>query len=144
MPIDAHVARLRSLKGKGKAVDAPAERSLILLVLLADTPIESVQRKLGYKSYHDVFCSLFRRSLDQIDNVSVEIIVKSYDVVNDPWEYPSEEDLSSAAGLLITGSGASKTQRYSAISRICTRRGTCIQANQSCPFLTYYSSRFRL
>lgn len=105
MPTDAHIAHLRSRNDKGKGPESSPEKRITLLVLLADTPIESVRRKLGYQSYHDVFCSLFQRSLDTVDDSSVELVVKSYDVVNEPWEYPSEQDLATASGVLITGSG---------------------------------------
>lgn len=106
MPTEAHIAHIRSRKNdKGKSPASPPTKTITLLVLLADTPIESVRRKLGYASYHDVFCSLFQRSLDTIDDSSVELLVKSYDVVNEPWEYPSEQDLATASGILITGSG---------------------------------------
>lgn len=101
MPTDAHIARIRSRHDKGKE----PQRTITLLVLLADTPIETVRRKLGYQSYHDVFCSLFQRSLDTVSDWSVELLVKSYDVVNEPWEYPSEQELATASGILITGSG---------------------------------------
>lgn len=105
MPTDAHIAHIRSRQDKGKGPAGPSQRTITLLVLLADTPIETVRNKLGYKSYHDVFCSLFQRSLDTVDGASVELLVKSYDVVNEPWEYPSQQELATASGILITGSG---------------------------------------
>ena len=108
MPTDAHIAHIRSRRDdKGKGPAGPPTKTITLLVLLADTPIESVKTKLGYPSYHDVFCSLFQRSLDTLDDSSVELLVKSYDVVNEPCEYPSEQDLATASGVLITGSGRS-------------------------------------
>lgn len=122
MPTDAHIAHIRSRNGKGKQPSTSATRTVTLLVLLADTPIETVRNKLGYKSYHDVFCSLFQRSLDTIDDSSVELVVKSYDVVNEPWEYPTEQELATAAGVLITGSGESSS------THICSsQRGTDVQ-----------------
>lgn len=73
-----------------------------LLVLLTDTPVPAVRKSHG--TYHDVFSSLFQRSLDA-HPLDLELTVKSFDVVNEPWEYPSEQDLSESSGLLITGSG---------------------------------------
>jgi hypothetical protein len=105
MPTEQHISRLRCQKGKGREATESPSRTITLLVLLADTPIETVRTKLGYPSYHDVFCSLFQRSLDAQGDTSVELLVKSYDVVNEPWEYPSEQELNEASGLLITGSG---------------------------------------
>lgn len=105
MPTDAHIAHIRSRQAKGKGPADSPKKTITLLVLLADTPIETVRTKLGYASYHDVFCSLFQRSLDTVDDSAVELVVKSYDVVNEPWEYPSQQDLATASGVLITGSG---------------------------------------
>lgn len=82
---------------------------ILLLILLADTPVEPVLRKHG--DYHDIFASLFRRALEahpSPEGRAVTLTVQSYDVVNEPYEYPSEEELSKASGLLITGSGESR------------------------------------
>lgn len=92
------VAHLRSSSGK-----APT-RLLTLLILLADTPPPPLKARYGL--YHDVFSALFQRSLNTVPDCDYELEVKSYDVVNQPWQYPSEDDLNGAAGLLITGSGA--------------------------------------
>ena len=103
MPQSNHVSLLSS-PGQGSSSTSP--RRLTLLVLLADTPIEAVKQKHG--DYHDVFASLFQRSLEHLHpQEPLEIEVRSYDVVNEPWEYPTEDELAKASGLLITGSGAS-------------------------------------
>ena len=99
MPSPEHVTLLRSSKSTGTS----SKRKLTLLVLLADTPPPTVKARHG--DYHTVFTSLFQRSLDTLPDVEYELQVKSCDVVNDPWEYPTDEDLQEAAGLLITGSG---------------------------------------
>ncbi|GAA5984524.1 hypothetical protein JCM10908_003383 [Rhodotorula pacifica] len=86
-----------------------ATRDLVLLVLLADTPIDAVRKEFG--TYHDIFTSLFKHSIDLVateKHVSLEqgskykLTVESYDVVN--GDFPKEERLKSADGLLITGS----------------------------------------
>lgn len=82
-----------------------APRELTLLVLLADTPVPSVLKSHG--DYHAIFTSLFQRAAATLpeDIAPFVLTVKSYDVVNEPWEYPSEQELGEAAGVLITGSG---------------------------------------
>lgn len=106
MVTDKHVSRI-DLKHASKT----AATTMTLLVLLADTPVDAVKAKHG--DYHDVFSSLFARSAEQMTRdvndsanaSSLELIIKSYDVVNEPWEYPSQEEVRQATGLLITGSG---------------------------------------
>ncbi|KAL7342194.1 class I glutamine amidotransferase-like protein [Rhodotorula toruloides] len=70
-----------------------APRNLRLLILLADTPLPA--RRSG--DYHQIFARLLRSS--------IELEVQSYDVVR--GEFPSEEEVRSADGVLITGSAAS-------------------------------------
>ena len=104
MPSSNHISLLSS-PGQGSP-SSSRPRRLTLLVLLADTPVEAVKRKHG--DYHDVFASLFQRALGHLHpQEPLEIEVRSYDVVNEPWEYPKEDELARASGLLITGSGAS-------------------------------------
>lgn len=101
MPTSKHVSQIQH--GQSNGDNAP--RELTLLVLLADTPLPPVLAMSG--DYHDIFTSLFRRAAAMLsgDLEAFTLTVKSYDVVNEPWEYPSEQELGEAAGLLITGSG---------------------------------------
>ncbi|GAA5876785.1 hypothetical protein JCM3774_003473 [Rhodotorula dairenensis] len=92
-------------------IDLPstATQNLLLLVLLADTPIDSVRKEFG--TYHDIFASLFRHSVDlvatekhvtQEPDSKYKLTVESYDTVN--GDFPKEDRVKSADGLLITGS----------------------------------------
>ena len=98
MPPSEHISQIHH----GQS-DAP--RELTLLVLLADTPVPRVLKSHG--DYHAIFTSLFQRATATVtEGVAPFVLtVKSYDVVNEPWEYPTEQELSEAAGVLITGSG---------------------------------------
>ncbi|BGP02920.1 putative glutamine amidotransferase [Rhodotorula toruloides] len=92
-----------------------APRNLRLLILLADTPLPAVVKRSG--DYHQIFTSLLRSSIEvakseqgaeRSANGVAEpktLEVQSYDVVRD--EYPSEEEVKGADGVLITGSAAS-------------------------------------
>jgi hypothetical protein len=100
MPSSEHVTSLKS-----SSFTQTPSRKITLLVLLADTPPPTLKSRHG--DYHRVFTSLFQRSLDTLTDSDYELEVKSYDVVNQPIEYPSADDLDAAAGLLITGSGKS-------------------------------------
>lgn len=75
-----------------------------LIILLAGAPVPSVAEKYG--SYHDIFCQLFHnafKSHSTTSNPSSGLRVISFDAVAE--EYPTESDLNSAKGLLVTGSG---------------------------------------
>ncbi|GAA6010444.1 hypothetical protein JCM10207_001307 [Rhodosporidiobolus poonsookiae] len=110
-----------------------AHNDLTLLILLADTPIPSIRETHG--TYHDVFASLFRASLalaraeeEQPDDAGVEpahknskprrhkLTIKSYDVVEK--QYPSEEEVKEADGLLITGSASNAYDDLDWINRL--------------------------
>ncbi|BGP57810.1 hypothetical protein JCM8202_002464 [Rhodotorula sphaerocarpa] len=96
------------------ALPATATRDLVLLVLLADTPIPAVRAEFG--TYHDIFASTFQHAIDlvakeknasqpqQQAEAQYSLTVESYDVVN--GDYPREERVKSADGLLITGSAS--------------------------------------
>jgi len=76
----------------------------ILIVLLADTPIDAVKAERG--TYHEIFSDLFRKSLQlakKEDGKDRSLEVRSWDAVE--GEYPDAGELEQAAGLLITGSG---------------------------------------
>lgn len=89
--------------------DYPIDRSCApapptLIILLAGTPVPSVLQKYG--SYHQIFCQLFHNSVSIQDPTSKNSLrVLSFDIVDQ--EYPSDEHLESAIGLLVTGSGLS-------------------------------------
>ncbi|BGP34819.1 hypothetical protein JCM10296v2_006643 [Rhodotorula toruloides] len=92
-----------------------APRNLRLLILLADTPLPTVVKRSG--DYHQIFTSLLRSSIEvakaeqgaegTANGVAEpkKLEVKSYDVVR--GEYPGEEEVKGADGVLITGSAAS-------------------------------------
>lgn len=82
----------------------PLSRHLSPLVLLAETPPPDLLARHG--SYHDMFASLFQRAINILPACIYELHVKSYNIVDEPWHYPSDDDLSEAAGVLITGSDA--------------------------------------
>ncbi|KAI5476745.1 GMP synthase [Pseudohyphozyma bogoriensis] len=96
---------------------AGAPKPLLLLVLLADTPLPGVVSKHG--TYAEIFTSLFRNSIHLAENEAAaqgvaqtkgdkdryELTTESYDVVN--GHFPTEERVRQADGLLITGSAAS-------------------------------------
>lgn len=103
MPSSNHISLLSS---PGQGTSSVPSRRLTLLVLLADTPVPAVKQKHG--DYHNVFASLFQQSLEHLNPQDpLEVEIRSYDVVNEPWEYPTQEELAAASGLLITGSGGS-------------------------------------
>jgi hypothetical protein len=69
-----------------------------------------VRKEFG--TYHDIFTSLFKHSIDLVatekhvtqgPNAEYKLTVESYDVVN--GDFPTEDRVKSADGLLITGSG---------------------------------------
>jgi hypothetical protein len=99
-----HVSQIRHGLSTSKN-DDNAPRELTLLVLLADTPVPTVLKSHG--DYHAIFTSLFQRAASTLsqDVEPFVLTVKSYNVVNEPWEYPTEQELGEAAGVLITGSG---------------------------------------
>lgn len=90
-----------------------ATRSLVLLVLLADTPIPTVKEKHG--DYGTIFTTMFRKAIHLAEVEAgetgqhgvdrEELTIESYDVVQE--EYPSEERVRLADGILITGSSFS-------------------------------------
>lgn len=99
MPDPAYTSQIQSKHAKSPS------HAVTLLILLADTPIPAVRER--HPSYHDVFTSLFQRSLDAhpehgLDDVLLTI--KSYDVVT-AQAYPDDAELSEAKAVLITGSG---------------------------------------
>lgn len=68
-----------------------------------------VRKEFG--TYHDIFTSLFKHSIDLVatekhvtqgPNAEYKLTVESYDVVN--GDFPTEDRVKSADGLLITGS----------------------------------------
>lgn len=79
-----------------------------LIIFLCDTPIQTVKSQFG--TYHDIFSTLFKRSLDQEAEARSERLgleIESYDVVK--GEYPTDEALKAADGVLLTGSGESSS-----------------------------------
>ncbi|KAG0140324.1 hypothetical protein CROQUDRAFT_665338 [Cronartium quercuum f. sp. fusiforme G11] len=88
-----------------------------LIILLAGSPVSTVLAEYG--TYHQIFCQLFHnalssRSLPPSQVNGVRVI--SFDVVSE--EYPSENQLNSAIGLLITGSASSVYDELPWISRL--------------------------
>lgn len=100
MPSEKHVSTIHCPESNTDQC-----RKATVLILLADTPVPSVREKHG--DYHDVFTTLFQRSLASYLDELQDIVftIKSYDVVNEPWEYPKQAELDQASALLITGSG---------------------------------------
>ncbi|POY75922.1 hypothetical protein BMF94_1006 [Rhodotorula taiwanensis] len=89
-----------------------ATRDLLLLVLLADTPIDAVRDEFG--TYHDIFASTFQHSIElaavekgitQEEDAEYKLTIESYDTKN--GDFPKEERVKQADGLLITGSASS-------------------------------------
>ncbi|GAA6030830.1 hypothetical protein JCM8097_008897 [Rhodosporidiobolus ruineniae] len=111
---------------KRTTLDLPehAHRDLLLLILLADTPIPPVREQYG--TYHDIFASLFRSSLAiaKVEGASphdadghekklesgraspgrYRLTIESWDAVEQ--QLPSEERLKEADAVLITGSAS--------------------------------------
>lgn len=76
-----------------------------LLVLLCDSTIPQVYKDYG--DYHDIFSDLFSKSLVLAGKEAqrdLELEIRSFDVRE--GEYPDDEELRTAKGVLLTGSGA--------------------------------------
>ncbi|SCV69457.1 BQ2448_2477 [Microbotryum intermedium] len=95
------------------ALPGQSSKPLLLIVLLADTPLPPV--KAAHGNYHDIFTSLFERSVQlhssqvkptsESTGTEAELTVESYDAVQ--GQYPTQERVKEANGVLITGSASS-------------------------------------
>ncbi|SGY76962.1 BQ5605_C005g03535 [Microbotryum silenes-dioicae] len=111
------------------AIPLPGQssKSLLLIVLLADTPLPPV--KAAHGNYHDIFTSLFEHSVQlhasQINLGSkttsgtqseAVLTVESYDAVR--GQYPTEDRVKEANGVLITGSASSAYEPIDWITKL--------------------------
>ncbi|KDE04816.1 hypothetical protein MVLG_04780 [Microbotryum lychnidis-dioicae p1A1 Lamole] len=111
------------------AIPLPGQssKSLLLIVLLADTPLPPV--KAAHGNYHDIFTSLFEHSVQlhasQINLGSkttsgtqseAVLTVESYDAVQ--GQYPTEDRVKEANGVLITGSASSAYEPIDWITKL--------------------------
>ncbi|KAF2973513.1 hypothetical protein GQX73_g99 [Xylaria multiplex] len=72
-----------------------------LAILEADTPVPGIRAK--YQSYGGVFTHMFKRacaSFSRPVTLESQLILSSYDIVNDPTAYPKPETIDA---ILITG-----------------------------------------
>ncbi|KAH9810666.1 class I glutamine amidotransferase-like protein [Melampsora americana] len=109
-----------------------------LIILLAGDPVPSVASKYG--SYHDIFCQLFHNAFKSQSSTSTPssgLRVTSFDAVAE--EYPTESDLNSAKGLLVTGSASSA---YEQVPWIMCLTYFCAQLPESHPHLKLFGICF--
>ncbi|SCZ97184.1 BZ3500_MvSof-1268-A1-R1_Chr4-2g07045 [Microbotryum saponariae] len=111
------------------AIPLPGQssKSLLLIVLLADTPLPLV--KAAHGNYHDIFTSLFEHSV-QLHASQIKLgskttsgtqseavlTVESYDAVQ--GQYPTEDRVKEAHGVLITGSASSAYETFDWITKL--------------------------
>ncbi|KAM0790985.1 hypothetical protein ACM66B_004285 [Microbotryomycetes sp. NB124-2] len=109
-----------------------AKKSLLLLILLADTPLPAVLDKYG--TYHAIFTSMFAKSValasaqarpssDQepvnlAQQTVHELTIESYDAVHQVM--PSKDRIKQADAVLITGSASSAYEDIQWINNLVT------------------------
>ncbi|ORY41759.1 class I glutamine amidotransferase-like protein [Leucosporidium creatinivorum] len=114
MATPAPLAALQETRRVTLSLPPTAPKPLVILILLADTPVPSVLSTSG--TYHSIFSTLLARAsalastqaqANGADPLALgpELVVESYDAVHQV--YPTEERVKEADAVLITGSASS-------------------------------------